>query len=115
MPAKISSGRSTQRTDNVPSKLTDNNRTGRLWRTNNVDMDHVVIGVSRQASVHDAFSGSKSVGMFALRTPFPNSSIVDWSSWDVHPRNLKPLPQSFAGKTRPIKGQGPKDKRLKTG
>jgi len=64
-----------------------------------VDMDGVVIDVSRQASVHDAFSGCESVGMFPLWTPLPNSSIFDWSFSVIHATNLQ--------------RQGPKEKRLK--
>ena len=54
-----------------------------------MDMDGVVIDVSRQASVHDAFSGCESVGMFALWTPLPNCSIFDWSFRGVHAANLQ--------------------------
>ena len=64
-----------------------------------MDMDGVVIDVSRQASVHDAFFGCEGVGMFALWTPLPNSRIFDWSFRVLHATNLQ--------------RQSPKEKRLK--
>jgi len=46
-------------------------------------MDGVIVSVSRQAPMHDAFSWRKGLGMFALRANLSNSGIFDWSFWVI--------------------------------